>query len=166
MIRHIMPQWDMQSYRDLEYTLAYHKDTALNDLYAEAGHHRDAMTIYNYFQPRPMPHSVAYILQHFDMLHNVAVAVNLFRPGQYLPMHSDLYNRYSQLFEVKDQPIWRAIVMLEDCEPGQILQIGYQAHARWQAGDVFWWRDDDEHAFYNFSRRDRYAVQLTGTMTS
>jgi hypothetical protein len=163
MIAHIMPQWDMEAYRRLDYTLAYHKDTALNDLYAAAGHDRERMTIYNYFQPNPMPNSMAYILQHFDMLENIAAAVNLFRPGQYLPMHSDLYNRYSRLHDVGGRPIWRAIVMLEDCEPGQILQIGYTAHARWEAGRVFWWRDSDEHAFYNFSRSDRYAVQLTGT---
>lgn len=165
MIRHIVPQWEMADYRGLEYVLAHHKDTELNDLYAAAGHDRDAMTIYNYFEPRPMPGSMRYILTHFQDLDNVAVAVNLFRPGQYLPMHRDLYNRYNQFHDPGQRSILRAIIMLEDCEPGQILQIGHQAHARWSAGDVFWWRNDDEHAFYNFSRSDRYAVQITGTQT-
>lgn len=163
MIRHIVPQWEMAEYRALEYVLARHKDAELNDLYAAAGHDRDAMTIYNYFEPRPMPASMRYILTHFQDFEHVTTAINLFRPGQYLPMHHDLYNRYSQLHHVQGRTIWRAVIMLEDCEPGQILQIGYTAHARWQAGDVFWWQDHDAHAFYNFSRRDRYAVQITAT---
>ena len=164
MISHVMPQWDIKEYQGLKYNLAYHKDTVLNDAYAAAGHDRDAMTIYNYFEPQPMPASIGYILQHFNDMDNIAVAVNLFRPGQYLPMHVDFYNRYSKLFDVNDRTIYRAILMLQDCEPGQILQIGRSAHARWSAGDVFWWRNDDAHAFYNFSMVDRYAVQITGTL--
>lgn len=162
MIRHIVPQWEMAEYRALDYVLAYHKDTELNDLYAAAGHNREAMSMCRYFEPSPMPGSMRYILTHFQDLDNVAMAVNLFRPGQYLPMHSDLYDRYTELHNPGRLPVLRAIIMLENCEPGQILQIGYTAHARWQAGDVFWWRDDDQHAFYNFSRSDRYAVQITG----
>jgi len=163
MIAHILPQWDMTEYQQLEYTRGYHKDPALNDQYAAAGHDREAMTIYNYFEPNPMPASMRYILTHFTNLANVSTAINLFRPGQYLPMHRDLYNRYNLLCNPQGQPVLRAIIMLEDCQPGQILQIGYHAHARWCAGDVFWWHDDDQHAFYNFSRSDRYAVQITGT---
>ena len=52
--------------------------------------------------------------------------------------------------------------MLEDSSPGQILQVKDTAYCKWNAGECFYWRYDDEHAFYNFSMNDRYAIQITG----
>ena len=56
------------------------------------------------------------------------------------------------------------MVMLEDSSPGQILQIKDIAHCTWKSGDCFYWKYDEIHAFYNFSMKDRYAIQVTGVI--
>jgi hypothetical protein len=52
--------------------------------------------------------------------------------------------------------------MLEDSSPGQILQVKDTAYCKWKSGDCFYWNYDEIHAFYNFSMKDRYAIQITG----
>jgi hypothetical protein len=34
----------------------------------------------------------------------------------------------------------------------------------WKAGDCFSWKNITLHAFYNFSKADRYALQITGVL--
>lgn len=158
---HILPLWNIKDYHTLNYNKAYHRDIELNKRFITAGHHRDSMIINHYFEPNPMPDSIEYIKNQFSGIENIAVAVNLFTPGTYLPMHNDLYGRYRNLHG-QDRKVFRAIIMLEDSYPGQILQIEDQAHASWTAGAVFYWYDDVMHAFYNMSLQNRYAIQLTG----
>ena len=105
-----------------------------------------------------------YIVPHFTFLDKVAVAVNHFKPGQYLPLHTDLYGRYIELNEVDSENVIRCMVMLEDNSPGQILQIKDRCIGFWYSGDCFYWNYDEIHAFYNFSMNDRYAIQVTGVL--
>jgi hypothetical protein len=105
-----------------------------------------------------------YIRNHFKSLDNLALAVNLFTPGQYLPLHYDLYQQYRSVFKLNgSEKITRIILMLEDSSPGQILQIENRVVGNWIAGDWFEWSGNELHAFYNFSMVDRYAIQITGT---
>ena len=159
----IEPVWNMERYRALDYKLDHHKDTNLTQKYLDAGHSAEAMTLYNYFEPNPMPPSVEYICSYFTELEKISVAVNLFKPGQYLPVHVDLYDAYKKLHGLTNEIIYRYIIMLEDGVDGQMSVIGDEAHTMWEAGDVFGWKDCDKHTFYNLSTEDRYAVQLTGT---
>jgi hypothetical protein len=159
--KHILPLWNIQDFHNLEYNQAYHKDQQLNDQYVASGHNRECMTVKNYFEPSPMPESINYIRECFSDLSNISVAVNLFMPGTYLPMHGDLYGRYREVHNT-DKKIVRAIIMLEDSVPGQVVQIENQAWANWTAGTVFHWFDSAQHAFYNMSMKNRYAIQLTG----
>jgi hypothetical protein len=50
-----------------------------------------------------------YIKPHFNFLDNLALAVNYFKPGQYLPLHSDLYEKYIKVYEVNPKNIVRVI---------------------------------------------------------
>lgn len=160
----IEPIWDIEEFRKLNYKIDTHKDTALIDDYERAGHFRQSMTLFNYFEPNPMPQVVHdHIVPYFGY-NNASVAVNLFEPGQYLPVHSDLFGRYRQIHGLdKDIRIYRTIVMLEDSSPGQLIQVDDRAWAFWRTGWWIEWEGDTPHAFYNLSFHNRYAVQITGT---
>jgi hypothetical protein len=163
MIERIDPVWHAEDFYQLDYVITTHKDPDLVRRYVDSGHLEQQITIGNYHEPRPMPQGVQDVKdlwsQHLD---SVAVAVNLFRPGWYLPLHQDLYGAYNRCFNAEDRPVMRAVVMLEHSEPGQIMQIGDQIWGDWSAGSVFQWHDREPHAFYNFSLRPRYALQVTG----
>ena len=160
----IAPHWDINEFKELNYKADTHKDQALLEQYAHAGHSMQSMALYNYFQPNPLPQCVEnYIMPYFNYLENIGVAVNYFKPAQYLPVHVDLFGRYSEVHQIAAEEITRIIIMLEDSQPGQISQECDETVGKWSAGDWFQWDSADAHAFYNFSTRDRYAIQLTGT---
>lgn len=165
MIDNIIPNWCIEDFHNLDYTLCTHKDENLVNRYLHSGHNRENLSMYKYHLPNPMPKCIYdYIIPHFTFLNKVAPAVNYFKPGQYLPLHTDLYGKYIEINDVDSKNVIRCMVMLEDSSPGQILQIKDVAHCKWKAGDCFYWNYDEIHAFYNFSLRDRYAIQITGVL--
>lgn len=164
MISHIKPNWNIEDFYNLAYTIApFHSDYQLNQ-YIQRGHIKENLYIYKYLEPNPMPDCVHnYIFSFFSELTNLVSAVNLFKPANYLPYHSDSYIRYKELFNIKTEVIVRSVVMLEDWEPGQIILIGRETYSDWKSGDVFSWENDTKHSFYNMSLVNRYALQITGT---
>ena len=159
----IEPKWDIKEYKALDFKLDQHKVDEDNQRYIDAGHLQESLQLYNYFEPKPMPESIEYIKSHFK-IKKQSVAINLFTPGQYLPIHYDRFTAYKCLHDVADgASICRFMIMLEDSVPGQMLQIGDLIYNRWEAGRVFHWCNYDRHTFYNLSTENRYAVQLTGT---
>jgi hypothetical protein len=165
MINHIKPNWDIKDFYNLNYELCTHKDKKLVDEYLLSGHSKEKLSMYKYHLPNPMPTCVnQYILPQFTFLDKVAPAVNYFKPGQYLPLHTDLYGKYVEINGVDSENVIRCMVMLEDSSPGQILQVKDIAYCKWKTGDFFYWNYDEIHAFYNFSMKDRYAIQVTGVL--
>ena len=163
MIDYIEPCWTVQDFRDLAYTLNQYHDSDFIDRYVAAGHHRDNLRLWTYFDPLPMPAGVDHVRATFQQhWQHVTVAVNLFMPAQYMPTHSDLYGRYREVTPVGNRTIHRAVVMLEPGLPGQILEIGDRCYSGWRAGAVYTWQDQDPHAFYNMSLQERCALQITG----
>lgn len=159
----INPTWTIENFKNLNYKKDYHKDLELVDQYVASGHNKDCITIWNYWEPNPMPKDMEPIQKHFSNLKHLAVAVHKTTPGTYLPLHKDLYTKYNTLFNSEGKfKVVRAIVMLENSVPGQIMQVGNETYGTWQAGQVFRWVDQTLHAIYNFSMTDRYAVQITG----
>jgi len=165
MISHIEPNWNISEFYDLDYFLTTHKDQKLLNLYEKSGHSKENMTLYNCHEPSFIPNCVyTYIKPKFEFLDNIAVAVNYFKPGQYLPIHTDIFGKYMKIYNVQFEKIVRYIIMLDNGSSGQILQIGDNTFSNWKSGDCFSWGSDVVHAFYNMSMKDRYAVQLTGTL--
>lgn len=162
----IQPTWDIADYQDLPFKYDTHKNALLLDQYESAGHDRKMMSLFNYFEPNPMPSSVTEIVARFSHILNKSAAINMFKPGQYLPMHVDLFGKYRTLHDLTDNhKIVRVIVMLEDSEPGQISQVCDETIGKWNAGYWLQWDETDPHAFYNFSMSDRYAIQITGVLS-
>ena len=165
MKKHIEPEWNIEEFKNLDYSFADYHDSYEVDLYVSRGHIKENIGLYKYHEPNPMPSCVEkYVLTHFNHLDNLAVAVNLFKPGQYLPYHSDVYTRYKEVFDVGGKTISRIMVMLEDWKPVQVLCIDKYSYSNWIAGDCYTWHDYEPHTFINLSLFDRYALQITGTL--
>jgi hypothetical protein len=84
--------------------------------------------------------------------------------GTTLPVHSDLYLRYVELFKLQgqEQRIRRAIVFLEDWKPGHYSEYNNVAKVDWLAGDVVEWGYDAPHMAANMGLDPRYTLQITG----
>ena len=84
--------------------------------------------------------------------------------GTILPTHSDLYVKYIELFDLKgrEHTIRRAIVFLEDWQPGHYAEYLDQAFVNWQAGAVIEWTYNTPHMAANLGSTPRYTLQITG----
>lgn len=95
---------------------------------------------------------------------NIGVAYYRMKTGTVMPVHSDLYKRYVQVFDLQGQEhtIQRALVLLEDWKPGHYLEVQGQPIVNWSAGHVAQWTYDAPHMAANIGLEDRYTLQITG----
>lgn len=84
--------------------------------------------------------------------------------GTVMPVHSDLYRRYIELFELqgREHTIKRALLLLEDWKPGHYLEVNGKPYVNWQAGDTVEWVYNTPHMAANIGLEDRYTLQITG----
>jgi hypothetical protein len=84
--------------------------------------------------------------------------------GTTLPLHSDLYVRYIELFGLAGQEhrIRRAVIFLEDWRSGHYFEGAGQAVTGWRAGDAVEWTYDLPHMAANVGLDPRYTLQITG----
>ena len=84
--------------------------------------------------------------------------------GTVLPVHSDLYKRYIEVFglEGQEHTIKRAIVLLEDWKSGHYLEVNGVPYSNWSAGDTVEWVYSTPHMAANLGLEDRYTLQITG----
>jgi hypothetical protein len=84
--------------------------------------------------------------------------------GTTLPTHQDRYVKYISLFNLKgrERTIRRAVVFLEDWQPGHYAEYRDQAHVNWKAGSVVEWKYDTPHMAANLGLTPRYTLQITG----
>jgi hypothetical protein len=85
-------------------------------------------------------------------------------PGTILPTHSDTYNRYIKLFDLRGEELMvrRAIVFLEDWRPGHYAEYMDVPYTQWRAGDTVEWQYDTPHMAANMGFTPRYTLQITG----
>jgi hypothetical protein len=95
---------------------------------------------------------------------NVGTSYYRMPTGTVLPPHSDLYLRYIDLFQLqgREHTIRRAIVFLEDWQPGHYAEYMNNAYVNWQAGDTIEWSYDTLHMAANLGPTPRYTLQITG----
>ena len=84
--------------------------------------------------------------------------------GTVLPTHGDLYLKYIDVFKLqgKEHTIRRAIIFLEDWQPGHYAEYMDQAFVNWRAGSVIEWTYDTPHMAANLGLTPRYTLQITG----
>lgn len=95
---------------------------------------------------------------------DVGVAFYRMLTGTVMPVHSDLYKRYVEVFNLQgsEKLIRRALVLLEDWKPGHYLEANGEPFVNWRAGDVVEWEYDIPHMAANIGLEDRYTLQITG----
>ena len=84
--------------------------------------------------------------------------------GTTLPLHSDLYVRYINLFGLAGQEhrIRRAVIFLENWQSGHYFEGAGQSVTGWRAGDAVEWTYDLPHMAANIGLDPRYTLQITG----
>jgi hypothetical protein len=84
--------------------------------------------------------------------------------GTVLPTHGDLYLKYVDIFNLhgREHTIRRAIVFLEDWQPGHYAEYMDRAYVNWRAGAVIEWTYDTPHMAANLGLTPRYTLQITG----
>ena len=84
--------------------------------------------------------------------------------GTVLPTHQDRYTKYISLFGLRDREhtIRRAIIFLEDWQPGHYAEYEDRPFVDWRAGAVVEWTYDTPHMAANLGITPRYTLQITG----
>jgi hypothetical protein len=84
--------------------------------------------------------------------------------GTILPTHSDLYLKYIELFNLqgREHTIRRAVVFLEDWQPGHCFEARGKPYSEWKAGVTVEWTYDTPHMAANLGLTPRYTLQITG----
>jgi hypothetical protein len=95
---------------------------------------------------------------------DIGVSYYCMSTGTVMPVHSDLYRRYVELFDLQGQEhlIHRALVLLEDWKSGHYLEVMNRPIVDWQAGQVIEWTYDTPHMAANIGLEPRYTLQITG----
>lgn len=105
-------------------------------------------------------------IEHFKDLGWKDIGTSYYRmdTGSVLPTHSDLYIKYIELFNLQGQEhtINRAVVFLEDWQPGHYAEYLNSSYADWKAGATVEWRYDELHMAANMGLTPRYTLQITG----
>jgi hypothetical protein len=84
--------------------------------------------------------------------------------GTVLPTHQDRYLKYISLYDLhgREHAIRRAIVFLEDWQPGHYAEYEDRSFVNWRAGAVVEWTYDTPHMAANLGPTPRYTLQITG----
>jgi hypothetical protein len=84
--------------------------------------------------------------------------------GTVLPTHGDLYKRYVEIYNLqgREHTIRRAIVFLENWQPGHYAEYDGRPYVAWGAGAVVEWIYDMPHMAANLGLTPRYTLQITG----
>lgn len=95
---------------------------------------------------------------------NIGTSYYRMSTGTVLPTHQDRYVRYIDLHGLlgREHTIRRAIVFLEDWQPGHYAEYEGQAFVNWKAGAVIEWNYDAPHMAANLGATPRYTLQITG----
>lgn len=88
--------------------------------------------------------------------------------GTVLPTHGDLYLKYIELFNLQgcEHTIRRAVVFLEDWQPGHYAEYRDIAYVNWRAGATIEWTYDTPHMAANLGLTPRYTLQITGHVSN
>lgn len=115
-----------------------------------------------YDMRRPEPDWIPKIKKEFKWS-NFSWALYRMTPGCTLPVHSDSYTKFREIYNVKDtRTIYRAIIFLENWKSGHYFELNGVPILQWCAGDCVWWQWDTPHIAANIGSSDRYTLQITG----
>lgn len=159
---HIDPWWgnDYKSFRYVKQPITNHEVSSWE---ADGYDYVKSFTGWMYDSRNPMP---AYIDKFTDLfgLKNQTYCFYKMKTLEIMPVHSDKYLRYVQLFDAVPENVCRVLVMLEDWQSGHYLEVDGYGIVNWKSGDWFMWQANVPHAASNIGIEDRYTLQITGEL--
>jgi len=157
---HIDPWWD-DSFKQLEYKYLPHKDEAMVREWKSQGYAN--MHLNGAIHPLNDNEYAKPFLDFFGWKDSGAALYQM-NTGDILPTHRDHYLTYQRVFNITDtNVIWRAIVFMDDWQPGHYFDIDGKPIVDWQRGDYVAWNFDVPHTAFNMGTEPRYTLQITGT---
>lgn len=157
---HIDPWWG-DDHKHLDYQYYPLKNTHDLVRWINQGYHHLRLNGGLYNMQRKMPESAQGFFTLFPW-QDIGIAFYKMETCDALPLHTDNYTSYRQMFGVTAEQMRRAIVFLEDWKSGHYFEIDAQPLMPWQAGDWVYWNNDVPHYAGNFGIEPRYTMQITG----
>lgn len=161
---HISKFWD-DEYKTLDYINEPFNDPVNLKAWTALGYpERFTGDMCDMRSPQPS-WNTAFIKIYEDMgWRDVGTSYYRMQPGTILPTHQDLYLKYVELFNLQgqEQSIRRAVIFLEDWQPGHYAEYMDVPHTNWKAGATVEWQYDTPHMAANVGLTPRYTLQITG----
>ena len=156
--------WDNE-FKELDYIYEPFNDPTSVDQWISQGYHTKICGTMADMRHR-LPSWNHRFIEYYDERGWKDIGVSYYRmdTGTVMPVHSDLYRRYIELFDLQGQEhlIRRALVLLEDWKSGHYLEVMDQPIVNWKAGHVVEWTYDTPHMAANIGLEPRYTLQITG----
>lgn len=161
---HIAPFWDQEFY-NLDYENETFNDPVNLDRWLALGFpNRFTGDMCDMRSPQPSWNNK--FVNFFRGLgwKNIGTSYYRMQPGTVLPNHRDLYVKYVRLFDLvgREHTIHRAVIFLENWQPGHYAEYAGKPFVQWHAGDTVEWVYDTEHMAANMGVVPRYTLQVTG----
>lgn len=161
---HIERFWD-DEFKTLDYIQEPFNDPAIVSQWISQGYHTKICGDLCDMRHRLPAWATKFIeIYEYQGWKDIGLAFYRMPTGTVMPVHSDLYKRYIELFDLqgKETTIRRALVLLEDWCPGHYLETDGKPYVSWKAGDTVEWVYDTPHMAANIGLADRYTLQITG----
>ena len=158
------PFWN-DEYKQLSYINESFNDTELTSIWLKQGY-PDQFTGNMCDMRSPQPKWNQRFIDIFQGQGWQDIGTSYYRmnTGTVLPTHGDLYLKYIELFNLqgREHTIRRAVVFLEDWQPGHYAEYQDVAFVNWRAGATIEWTYDTPHMAANLGLTPRYTLQITG----
>ena len=164
---HIEPFWSKQSITSLDYERTGPSADQNFIKWKRQGYIDDAKHLSGELcdMQKPQPIWNTSLIDWFEKTYNVKdVGTAYFRMpvDTMLPVHSDSYMKYKNLFKCKTSDILRIIIFPIDWSSGHYFELDGTPIVSWHAGDYFLWQGNTPHMAANIGIKYRYSIQLTG----
>lgn len=166
MIGHIAPLWDMDEIRQLPYFSEPFNDiNTVNSWTRLYGREFSVGEQSDFRMPPPSCQATLEKFFHAMALTNFGFSWYRMRPGDIIPRHVDTYINYCRHWQVRADQVVRILVLLEDWQPGYLLEVENQCVANYTAGTFVYWTNGTPHMAGNLGSCNRYSLQITATMS-
>ncbi len=159
---HVTPVWD-EEYKNYSYVKQPITNHEVSDWESQGYDYVKSFTGWMYDNRNPMPAWISSLDKSFG-LKNQTYCFYRMKTLEIMPIHTDKYLRYIQVFNADPSKVCRALLMLEDWKSGHYLELDGRGFVNWKKGDWFMWKTDCPHAASNIGVEDRYTLQITGEL--
>jgi hypothetical protein len=163
----INPIWDMSEIECLEYFHEPFNDESTVQRWQEI-YKRDfsigMQADYRSRQPACQSRVLDLIIQQGHNLGLAGFSWYRMMPGDLIPQHSDTYVNYCRFHGTTQDRAVRALVLLQDWQPGFLLEVAGQSFSHYPAGTFVIWHANCPHMAGNLSCVPRYTLQITATI--